>query len=248
LSDTDLFGPQAESYARFRPTYPARLFAWAASLVRSHQTAWDCATGSGQAAFGLADRFDRVVATDISERQIARARRHPNVDYRVAAAESSGLACGSVDLVMVAQALHWLDLDAFYREVRRVVRPRGALVVSVYGDVSAGSDVEPFLRELDRQTLATYWAPERRHVWEGYAGLPFPFEELAAPELVLEAQWTLDDLLGYLRSWSGVQTYVERRGSSPLDRLAARLAPLWGGHERRRRVTWPLRVRAGRVA
>lgn len=244
----DLFGTQAAAYARFRPSYPATLFAWAASLVPGRVAAWDCATGSGQAALGLAHHFARVIATDVSERQIAHASPHPAIEYRVAAAERSGLADASADLVMVAQALHWLDLEAFYREVRRVTRKGGALVVSVYGDVSAGPDVDPLLEDFDKRTLAPYWAPERRHVWEGYGGLAFPFDPLPAPALRLEIEWTLEELLGYLRSWSAVQTFVERHGSSPLDALAAQLSPRWGDPAARRIVSWPLRLRAGRVS
>ena len=60
--------------------------------------------------------FDRVIATDASEKQIANAQSHETVEYRVAPAENSGIGSETIDLIMVAQALHWFDLDRFTRK------------------------------------------------------------------------------------------------------------------------------------
>ena len=113
----DHFSAASGRYAAYRPDYPAALFEWLAGLCDRHDTAWDCATGSGQAALGLAPHFRRVVATDASAEQVRHAVAHPSIDYRVAQAEDSGLADHSVDLVTVAQAAHWFDLPRFYAEV-----------------------------------------------------------------------------------------------------------------------------------
>ena len=111
----DHFSKQAAGYARFRPRYPQKLFDYLASIAASRQVAWDCGTGNGQAAVGLASVFDRVIATDASEKQIANAESHERVDYRVAPAENSGIGSATIDLIMVAQALHWFDLGPFLR-------------------------------------------------------------------------------------------------------------------------------------
>ena len=71
---TDHFSAHAQNYARFRPTYPTELFAWLASQSPGHRLAWDCGTGNGQAALGLADHFVHVHATDLSPQQLAQAR------------------------------------------------------------------------------------------------------------------------------------------------------------------------------
>src|SRR5205823_14795537 len=117
----------AGEYRRFRPTYPPRLFEVLADWSPALRLAWDCGTGNGQAALALAEWFERVIATDRSPEQIAQATPHPGIDYRVAPAEDSGLADSSVDLVTVAQAVHWFDLHRFYAEVRRVARPRALI-------------------------------------------------------------------------------------------------------------------------
>src|SRR5215470_15770711 len=128
----DHFSASAAGYATFRPKYPAELFDFVAALPERRRVAWDCATGNGQAALPLAERFDRVVATDASAEQIAHATPHPRVSYGVGLADESGLDGESVDLVTVAQALHWLALDRFFAEVRRVVVEGGVLAVWCY--------------------------------------------------------------------------------------------------------------------
>lgn len=242
----DHFSGVAAGYARFRPGYPPALFAWLAERAPARDAAWDCATGSGQAAVGLAEHFARVVATDASGEQVAHARPHPRVEYRVAPAERSGLDPASVDLVTVAQALHWLDLPAFYREVRRVLRPGGLLAVWSYGNLSLPDErLDRILQAFYHDTLGPCWPPERRLVEEGYASLEFPFAEAAPPPFAMEADLTLADLGGYLRTWSAVKRYAEAHGTDPVEAVEAELRPTWGDPGRPRRVRWPLAIRAG---
>jgi SAM-dependent methyltransferase len=247
----DHFSGQAATYAEFRPEYPPALFDFAASLVARRNVAWDCGTGSGQAAVALAGHFARVVATDASEAQIdaARARRpHARVEYRVAPAEDSRLPDASVDLVTVAQSLHWFDLPRFYAEVRRVVAPGGALAVWTYGDAVLDEPaLDETLQRFNRVTVGPYWPPERRLVDEGYRTLPFPFAETSAPAFTLERAWTLGELAGYLRSWSATARYAAAQGVDPVAPLEAELATRWGAPDVRRVVRWPLTIRAGSV-
>src|SRR5215475_11590766 len=121
----DHFSRQAANYAKFRPRYRRELFDYLASIAPGRELAWDCGTGNGQAAVGLASVFDRVIATDASKKQIANAEPHNRVEYHVAPAENSGIPSGTIDLIMVAQALHWFDLDRFYGQAGRVLKPDG---------------------------------------------------------------------------------------------------------------------------
>ena len=207
---------------------------------------WDCATGNGQAARGLARWFDRVIATDASAEQIGEAAPIENVEYRVAAAEESGLPDRSVALVTVAQALHWLDLDRFYAEVRRVTVPGGVLAAWSYGACSVGTDVEGMLRDFEHGTVGRYWNPGRKWVDEGYRTIPFPFPEVPMPPLVLRATWTLSQLGEYLRSWSAVAKYRREVGTDPVAPLLERIGQHWKP-DAAREITWPLTVRVGRV-
>lgn len=243
----DHFSSIARDYAAARPSYPAALFDWLASAAPARREAWDCAAGSGQATLGLARHFAHVTATDASVEQLAEAPRHPRVSYRTALAHASGLSDGSTDLVAVAQALHWLDVEAFYEEVRRVLVPGGVLCVWCYGlprlDIS-GIDSE--LERFYGAVVGRYWPPERRMVETGYADLRFPFDEAPAPAFEMIADWTLAELMAYVGTWSATERCRRVEGGDPLGPFAAELAPRWGDTARPRRVRWPLSVRIGR--
>ena len=241
------FSRNSDAYAAYRPRYPDALFDWLAAAAPSRRLAWDCATGTGQAALGLAERFDRVIATDASGEQIGAAVSHPRVEYRVAGAESSGLEAGSVDLVTVAQALHWLDLRSFYDEVRRVARPGGVLAAWTYGVSHVLPAVDEVVDRFYRETVGPCWPPERVHVERRYADLPFPFLRFAAPEFNIEADLTLDAYVGYLGTWSATRRYIEAGLGDPLPEVRTELARAWGEPSQARRVTWRLALLAGRV-
>ena len=242
----DHFTPVADGYAACRPEQPADVIAFAVSLAPRRGVAWDCGTGNGQAALGLAASFEHVVATDASAAQIARAVRHPRVEYRVARAEACGLAHASVDLVTVAQALHWFDVEAFYREVRRVARPGAAIAAWSYlYPTIEDSAVDGILRELVHETLGPDWPPEIRLVAEGYRNVPFPFREVATPPFVLTASWPLAQLLGFIRTWSGTAQHVRRTGLDPVAAAEPHLLRAWGEPSEPRELRWPIAIRAG---
>jgi hypothetical protein len=245
---SDHFSRVAPEYARYRPGYPADLYAWLATLPARRATAWDCATGSGQAAVGLAEHFERVVGTDLSAAQVAHAAAHPRVTYRVAPSEASGLADGSVDLVTVAQALHWLDVDRFYDEVRRVAARGGVVAAWCYNMLEVDPRVNSVVGRFYSRVVGPYWPPERRLLEAGYRTVPFPFEEVAAPAFHMEAEWTLAQLTGYLATWSASQRYAAAEKQDPLEVVTADLADAWGDSEAARTIRWPLHLRVGRVA
>jgi SAM-dependent methyltransferase len=241
----DYFSRQADDYARYRPEYPRELFAYLSSLEPAHDCAWDCATGSGQAAIALAEFFDRVVATDASEKQIASATKSRRVEYRVAPAEKSGLDAHSIDLITVAQALHWLDVDAFFREVRRVLRPAGVLAVWCYDLLEIAPEIDAIINRFYQEIVGPYWPPERKIVESRYRRIPFPFTELQPPPLKMKARWSLAHILGYLRTWSATRAFMVARDTDPIELVRSDLASAWGEPQRQRLVSWPLTIRVG---
>ncbi|MGH9369511.1 MAG: class I SAM-dependent methyltransferase [Thermoanaerobaculia bacterium] len=242
----DYFSAGSRDYARYRPDYPARLFAYLAGLAPGRRRAWDCATGSGQAAAGLARHFEEVVATDASGEQIRCARRRRGVRYRVAAAEESGLESGSVELVTVAQAVHWFDRPRFWREARRVLVARGVLAIWCYDLLRVTEEVDAAVRRL-YGLVRPFWPAERAIVERGYGSLEFPFERVAAPPFRMEKRWSLSHLLGYLRTWTAVRLYAEARGEDPVERAREDLSRAWGDPDRLRRVFWNLDLMVGRT-
>lgn len=243
----DHFSSHSADYAAHRPAYPDALADYLASLAPDRSLALDCGCGSGQLSGLLGDRFERVVATDASAAQIAKAEPHPRVEYRVAPAQECGLADGSVALVAAAQAAHWFDLDAFYAEVRRVARP-GALVALIsYGMAHVTPEIDRVVRRLHDETLAPYWPPERRHVEDGYRSLDFPFDEIEAPRFAIELEWRMAGMLAYLDTWSAVRRMEHAAGPGQFEAFAAELNAAWGDPAVTRRATWPLALRVGRL-
>jgi len=242
----DHFSRLAPAYASCRPGYPDELFGYLFQVSRNHRLAWDCAAGSGQATMPLTRGFERVVATDLSPEMLASAPRHPRIEYRTAPAEKSGLRTGSVDLITVAQALHWLELDTFFAEARRVLKRGAPLAAWTYGIPElAKPEINRILQRFYHDVVGPYWPSERRHVETGYRELPFPFEELEPPAFAMQVEWTLSELLGYVGTWSATQRFRETRGEDPLPQLGRELEPDWGPPSEVRTVHWPLSLRVG---
>lgn len=246
MSFKDHFSGHAADYASSRPGYPAALFTYLAGLPARRELAWDCGTGNGQAAVRLADAFARVVASDASAGQLAHAEPHPRVEYRLGPAERVELADGSVDLVTVAQALHWFDFDRFYAEVRRVLAPGGALAAWTYKLLSVAPAIDRVLLHFAHQVVGPYWPPERRYVDEEYRTLPFPFADEAAPVFHGEERWDLPHYLAYVSTWSAVKRHTQATGHDPLPAFAAEVAAAWGEPARERTISLPIYLRVGR--
>ncbi len=240
----DHFSKQAADYAKFRPRYPREMFEYLGSIAPTRQLAWDCATGNGQAAIKLATVFDRVIATDASETQIANAEPHKRVEYHVAPAEQSNLRSGSFDLVLVAQALHWLNHDRFYPEVRRVLKQNGVFAASAYNLLRTERPIKEMIRRYYYEIVGPYWPPERSLV-EQFRKIPFPFPDSETPAFEIVAEWNLEHLTGYLRSWSSTQRFIAATNRNPIDQIANDLEKAWGDPQRTKRIVWPLVLRVG---
>ena len=242
----DHFSSHSQQYARYRPKYPDEIYDYLASIAPGRSLAWDCGTGNGQAAIGLAKHFDRVHASDASAGQISLADAHEKVTYRVEPAEHVSLEDSSVDLVTVAVAIHWFNFDEFYHEVRRVLKPNGVLAAWTYTFPEISLEINSLVRHYYYEILSGYW-PERIHyLEEAYKTIPFPFEEIASPPFVMKASWDLDDFAGFLDSWSATQRYKSQEGHHPLELIWQELKAAWGDENETRLIRWLLHVRIGR--
>lgn len=243
----DHFSGHADAYAAARPTYPTELFSWLARQAPDHAVAWDAGCGNGQAAVALAAWFERVEASDPSAEQIARARPHPRVHYRVARAEDGGLPDAGVSLLTVAQALHWFDQPAFAAEAARVLKPGGVLAAWTYACCRVDAAVDAVFDVLYEDILGEWWTPERKLVDNGYRDIALPWPELAdIPAFEIALDWTLPQYLDYLRSWSSTQRCLRATGVDAVATLATDFTRAWGDPAQVRRVRWPIAMRAVR--
>lgn len=244
----DLFSGHAGEYARYRPEYPQDLYDLILEKVDNRESAWDVATGNGQVAKVLAKRFKHVYATDISQEQLAEAPGMDNIGYSVSSAEDSGLENNSVDLITVAQALHWFDFDNFYREVNRVARPGAHIAVWGYGLFSVSETVDRLIHHFYHKVVGPYWEEERNYVDQAYKNVPFPFTATERHLFMIRQQWKLQDMVGYLQTWSSVKKYIGDKGEDPVNNLLqGGLAELWP-EEEVKSVLFPVFLLMGKVS
>lgn len=246
MSFADHFSDKSEDYAAFRPVYPDGVFAFLAEVAPGRDRAWDCATGTGQAAQGLAKHFAAVDATDASAQQVRNAFRVPNVTYSVQPAEGTTFADRAFDAICVAQAVHWFDLDRFYEEVARVLRPRGVIALLGYDWARVSPEVDRQLHERLLTQILPFWPPQVKYLQRGYRDLPFPFARIEAPTFRIEMSWTAEQYLAYVETWSATRAYIAKHGRGILDNTLQGLRATWRG-EGARTVTMPLHVRIGRL-
>lgn len=262
----NLFLKQAKQYAATRPAYPPELFDFIASKTARHDLAWDVGTGSGQAIPPLAKLYKDVVGTDTSAQQLSYAPRLPNVRYvhtppdlPLDGIHAAVAPPGSVDLVTVAQAFHWLDLPRFYAQVRSVLRApqpqqaAGVLAAWCYTEPCVDAAVDDAFWRLYNGSQP-YWAPNRRLVDDRYSGVDFPFDPVDGEahtgpfEFSTERRMDLDGYLAYITSWSAYQTAKEK-GVELLDEATVcGFADAWGGDRVEvKTVRYPIFLRIGKV-
>ncbi len=245
MSERRHFEIGGADYARFRPTYPDSLAEWLASIAPAHDRALDVGCGTGQLARLLAERFDEVVATDVSTDQIANAVTHPRVTYRVEPAEEPREADDSFALVAAGQAAHWFDLPVFFDAARRVAVRDGIVAVVTYGVVEAPGEPGALISEFYWEGLRGLWPAERALVETGYRDIEFPFPEVAIPELWIERSWTADEFLGYVSTWSGVKQLRDAGRGDEFQSFATALRSAAGAELLE--IRFPVLGRVGRV-
>lgn len=241
-----VFGEVAESYDRYRPDYPEDLYRYLETVGGPFDRAWDCATGTGQAAVDLTRIADSVVATDIDERQLEKAPEHPDIEYRIVPAEDSGLRDDSVDLVVVPTALHWFELDAFYHELDRVLVDGGLFAAWCYNTVEIDFRIDSIIARLTDEILDDDWDPRVKHVQSEYTDIDLPIEDLEPPDFRCSVEWTFDDFTGFLSTWSAYRDHQDRYGDDSLAPIRRELEEAWGPRDEQRTAEIPLFVRIGR--
>ncbi len=241
----DLFSNQANQYATFRPTYPTELYDFIFRHVQNFGTAWDAGTGNGQVARDLSKHFEKVIGSDISAKQLENAYQAENIFY-FQTGETIMFSSKRFDLICVAQAIHWFDREKFYTEVKRVAKPNAVVAVWGYGLLSVNSEIDILINDFYVNIIGSYWDKERKLVDEEYKTISFPFSEIDSPTFSFSFPWTLEELQGYLNTWSSVQKYIHEHNSNPVENLISKVQPLW--ELEKMEIKFPLFLRLGRVA
>jgi SAM-dependent methyltransferase len=241
----DNFSKQSDLYARFRPGYPTKLFDFLLPLIPNKETAWDCGTGNGQVAVKLSGYFKKVYATDLSGAQIENAEKKKNIFYSVEKAEKTVFADNAFDLITVAQAIHWFEFDNFYQEARRTLKAGGVVAVIGYDIFKINKKVDSLIDHFYRVTTGPYWDKERKHIDEHYTTIPFPFKEIINPGFSMNYNWTFEQVVGYLNTWSAVQHYSRKNNENPVEKFSHELKKQWG-NAIKRKVKFPIFMRLGR--
>lgn len=226
----DQFGHpgQADKYALARPRYPSELLEQVRTLTDPCRLSVDVGCGSGQLTIPLADWSEAVIGVDRSPEQIRAATKHHRVTYHAGDAYELPVENETVDLLTIAQAMHWLDMPRFFAEVKRILRPQGTFAVLGYAvprlqhpemeksfkhyyyDI-LGSDKEP-------GEPGCYWDVSRPLLDRGFAKTSFPFHHVARCWHEDHRSMALGSFADYLKSFSAYQTYT-RKNEDPLPTL-----------------------------
>lgn len=247
MNNVQTFSQSSDQYAKNRPQYPDELFSYLSGIPPGHDSAWDCATGNGQAAVSLAKYFSHVEATDISEEQIQHHIAHRNVTYRVCPAEHTPFADQSFDLITVATAFHWFDQPKFFLEADRVLKPKGILAIWSYGFFTIEPSFDELIAKELFEPIDRFWASGNRQMFRGYRDVIFPFEEiLDAPKFSMQLEWNWGQLAAFLRTWSAVKLYAAELGNDPVSLFETKLHLVWGEPEKAKRLNLPIYLRVTR--
>lgn len=241
------YSSYALKYVQSRPGYPEELFVYLTSLVNHRDVAWDCATGNGQAALSLTKFFKKVIATDISSDQIKQAIRHNQIEYKVCRAEESGLDNNSVDLITVASAIHWFDLDKYYDEVQRVLKDSGIIAAWTYHVGYVDPPFDNLFLHFYTDILSPYFGTRAKLVDEKYSKINLPGKHIDVADFFVRAKWKLFNMLNFIESWSGTQQYIKENEKNPVDLISDELKKIWGDPEKIHKVRWPLFIKISRL-
>lgn len=243
----DLFSLQSKKYAKYRISYPKEIYKEIYKILKKNKIpfefAWDCGTGNGQVAKELAKKFSIVYATDISENQIKEAIKKPNIFYSIEPAENTSLKDNSINLITVAQALHWFEFEPFYEEIKRVSKKPAILAIWCYSTcIIRDSKINRLFNQFYKNILGPYWEKERKYVEEGYQNIDIPFRKILEKNIEFIKNFTKSKFVGYLSTWSSVQKYIEIHNQNPIYFFKKEIEPYWNSKEKKE-ILFPIHLK-----
>lgn len=227
------FNQESDKYFLNRPRYPLELYRLTRDNCRKRDTAWDCACGNGQVSIDLIPYFSKIEATDINENQLKNSFNDSRISYSLQNSEVTNFPALYFDAVCVAQALHWLDTEKYFAEVKRVLKPGGLFACWGYSFFHVNEEIDTVIRSRLLERIDPYWSAQNRILHNRYRDIAFPFRKLNLPEIKMAVQWNLNQLLAYLETWSAVKLYREKEQKNIIEELRPLLLQKWDSNENR---------------
>ncbi|XP_067679659.1 putative methyltransferase DDB_G0268948 [Haliotis asinina] len=211
----------AEAYARYRIRFPSDVVDCIVRYVQDGggelNNAVDIGCGTGhQSTVPLARVFRHVVGVDVSQEQIRQTPHLSNVDFRVGRGEDLAfLESSSVNVVSVATAIHWLDLPTFYKEVDRVLTPRGCLAVYwMQRQKHENEEAEAAIKEF-HDSMSEYRAEGVKRIWDRKEIPECPYGTwLHDTNVMITKTMTVEDFIKLSSTMSSWQRYLEAKPST----------------------------------
>jgi SAM-dependent methyltransferase len=234
----DNFSCQSDKYASIRPSYPNELFECLANNTENN-LALDIGTGNGQCAYGLSKYYKNVIGIDISQKQLDSAYKRKNIEYYCVPAEFNEyhmkLFNGKqFDLITCAQSLHFFDLNIFYNNIKQILKPNTGLFVawSYIHPTTESKEITDIISKCYYLKLKDYWESFRVLVNEEYKTIK---NDLTVDKSIciegkagnIEKNWSIDELIAFMNTWTAVQVAIKQTNSNPLDTSYDKLKEIW---------------------
>ena len=131
--------------------------------------------------------------------------------------------------------------------MRRLLTPGVVIALRLYDHCRINIELDVLSREYSEKTVVEYWPIENRKAWNFEESVDFPFERIKTPEFLLKVNWSLDEYLKYLYTWSSTQNYISKTGKDPIKVIYNRFRKLWKNENEKKEIIWKLVMKVGRV-
>jgi hypothetical protein len=146
-----------------------------------------------------------------------------------------------------ARLKNWFNFKAFEEEVRRVSKPGGVIGIWGYNLMTTTDDhINAAINNFYANVVGPYWDDERKYLEQNYETVPFGFPLLSYQTFSIETRWSLEDLTGYLNSWSAVQHFITANEYNPVNGFEEEISTILKNDEYMN-ISFPVFLKIGRV-
>ena len=148
-------------------------------------------------------------------------------------------------MITVAQAFHWFDMERFYKEAKRLLKPGGLLAIWGYSLLKVNPSIDAIVNYIHDIELKDHWNERRKLVDSGLSDVIIPFNEISCPQFEMEISWDFTQFIGYINTWSAITKFKADKGYNLLLNYENELAEAWG-QTKLNKIRFPLFTRMGK--